>query len=94
MNFDDVFDDFDVIKIKEKLYFAISDRQNHEKLNHLSFIEVDITYPGPSHVSYSVNNTVPVPISEHDFLLIAPRYVPLIVACKPPEVRLLLFIDL
>ena len=82
--------DFDLIKIKEKLYFAISDRQNHEKLNHLSFIEVDITYP--SKVGYTVNNTVPVQISEHDFLLIAPRHVPLIVASKPEEVRLL-FID-
>ena len=83
--------DFDLIMIKEKLYFAISDRQNHEKLNHLSFIEVDVTYP--SQVNYTVNNTIPVPISEHDFLLIAPKYVPLIVASKPEEVTFTLFID-
>ena len=84
--------DFDLIMIKEKLYFAISDRQNHEKLNHLSVIEVDVTYPSPFHyilphpVHYSVNNTITVPISDHDFLLIAPRQAPLIVASKLEEV--------
>ena len=78
--------DFDFIKIKEKLYFAISDRQNHEKLNYLSFIEVDVTYP--SQVHFTVKNTITVPISAHDFILIAPRHVPLIVASKPEEVSL------
>ena len=82
--------DFDLIMIKEKLYFAISDRQNHKKLNYLSFIEVDVTYP--SQVHFSVNNTITVPISDHDFLLIAPRHVPLIVASKPGEVSSTLFV--
>lgn len=83
--------DFDLIMIKEKLYFAISDRQNHKRINYLSVIEVDVTYPGQ--VGFTVNNTITIPISAHDFIFIAPRYVPLIVASKPEKVSFTLIID-
>ena len=83
--------DFDLIMIKEKLYFAISDRQNHKRINFLSVIEVDVTYPGQ--VGFTLNNTITVPISAHDFIFIAPRHVPLIVASKPEKVSFTLLIN-
>ena len=77
--------EFDLIMIKEKLYFAISDNRNHEDLDYLTLIEVDVTYP--SQVKFKLNSTSTVGITEHDFVLIAPRQEPLIVAAKHEGVR-------
>ena len=76
--------EFDLVMIKEKLYFAISDQKNHEVLDYLSLIEVDVTYP--SQVQFSLNTTSTIGITEHNFVLIAPRQEPLIVAAKQDEV--------
>ena len=62
------------------LFFAISDKKNHEDLDYLTLIEVDVTYP--SQVKFKLNSTSTVGITEHDFVLIAPRQEPLIVAAK------------
>ena len=76
--------DVDVIMIKEKLYFAISDQKNHADMDYLTLIEVDVTYP--SEVKFSVKTTTTIAITEHNFVLIAPRQEPLIVAAKQQEV--------
>ena len=62
------------------LFFAISDKKNHEDLDYLTLIEIDVTYP--SQVKFKLNSTSTVGITEHDFVLIAPRQEPLIVAAK------------
>ena len=77
--------EFDLVMIKEKLFFAISDQKNHDVLDYLSLIEVDVTYP--SQVQFSLNTTSTIGITEHNFVLIAPRQEPLIVAAKHDEVR-------
>ena len=77
--------EFDLVMIKEKLFFAISDQKNHDVLDYLSLIEVDVTYP--SQVQFSLNTTSTIGITEHNFVLIAPRQEPLIVASKHDEVR-------
>ena len=76
--------EFDLVMIKEKLFFAISDQKNHDVLDYLSLIEVDVTYP--SQVQFSLNTTSTIGITEHNFVLLAPRQEPLIVAAKHEEV--------
>ena len=80
---------FDVIKIKETVFFAISDQNNHPERSYLTLVEANVTYP--SQVKFSVVRSTSVSITEHDFVLIAPRRDPLIVAAKREEVGVVNF---